>query len=54
MTRLCAHCDRPIKGEPRTIDPECGSGAAPTAYVHPEPCRPPRSRPPTTPTGLGA
>ncbi|MET9254608.1 hypothetical protein [Streptomyces sp. NPDC003717] len=54
MSRLCDCCGQPIEGEVRAIDPECGSGAAPTVYVHPEPCRPPLPRSPTMPSGLGA
>ncbi|WP_199807515.1 hypothetical protein [Streptomyces sp. NRRL F-5650] len=40
MTRRCDCCGELIQGEPRPITPDSPSGAAPTVYVCPTPCRP--------------
>ncbi len=50
---ICAYCDKPIEGEPRAIIPDTASGAAPTVYVCPYPCRPAVPRQ-TAPSGFGS
>ncbi|MET9255400.1 hypothetical protein ACGFZL_24355 [Streptomyces sp. NPDC048182] len=53
MSHLCDRCGEPIEGEAKPIAPDSGSGAAPTVYVHPHPCRSAAPHP-TAPSGLGA
>ncbi|GHI91762.1 hypothetical protein TPA0905_12330 [Streptomyces olivaceus] len=52
MTRRCDCCGTLIVGEPRAISPDLPTGAAPTVWVCPDPCRPKESRRTAPPSGF--